>query len=317
MKRLIGILVSATALLVSATGIRAQDQLVPAGTLLQCTLNEPNFSSATAAIGDPVLCHLRTMQEFGRPLFPRGSMLGGHLEADKEPGHFVGKGYLRITFDRVILPNGDLPVPAKVIQARGYKVDKQGSIDGNGHATRDVVEWMFPPLWPWKVISLPFRGPRPALKGEEPLALRLMDDIVLPQALLHPDRPPYASSSRPASYSSVPQSNGMHLAAQEPAIVASMTPNAPVAASDNAGAAQILVLPAERQTIERLTVLVLKSHERYEVTKYQRDGDLLMFQDVQGRKGGVDISEVDWRKTTEMTAAARSADRPLLARQTN
>jgi len=317
MKRLIGILVSATALLVSATGIRAQDQLVPAGTLLQCTLNEPNFSSATAAIGDPVLCHLRTMQEFGRPLFPRGSMLGGHLEADKEPGHFVGKGYLRITFDRVILPNGDLPVPAKVIQARGYKVDKQGSIDGNGHATRDVVEWMFPPLWPWKVISLPFRGPRPALKGEEPLALRLMDDIVLPQALLHPDRPPYASSSRPASYSAVPQSNGMHLAAQEPAIVASMTPNAPVAASDNAGAAQILVLPAERQTIERLTVLVLKSHERYEVTKYQRDGDLLMFQDVQGRKGGVDVSEVDWRKTTEMTAAARSADRPLLARQTN
>jgi len=317
MKRLIGILVSATALLVSATVIRAQDQLVPAGTLLQCTLNEPNFSSATAAIGDPVLCHLRTMQEFGRPLFPRGSMLGGHLEADKEPGHFVGKGYLRITFDRVILPNGDLPVPAKVIQARGYKVDKQGSIDGNGHATRDVVEWLFPPLWPWKVISLPFRGPRPALKGEEPLELRLMDDIVLPQALLHPDRPPYASSSRPASYSALPQSNGMHLAAQEPAIVASMTPNAPVAANDNAGAAQILVLPAERQTIERLTVLVLKSHETYEVAKYQRDGDLLMFQDVEGRKGGVDVSEVDWRKTTEMTSAARSADKPLLARQTH
>ena len=198
MKRLIGILVSATALLVSATAIRAQDQLVPAGTLLQCTLNEPNFSSATAAIGDPVLCHLRTMQEFGRPLFPRGSMLGGHLEADKEPGHFVGKGYLKITFDRVILPSGDLPVPAKVILARGYKVDKQGDIDGNGHATRDVVEWMFPPLWPWKVISLPFRGPRPTLKGEEPLELRLMDDIVLPQALMHPDRPPYASGSRPS-----------------------------------------------------------------------------------------------------------------------
>jgi hypothetical protein len=317
MKRLIGILVSATALLVSATVIRAQDQLVPAGTLLQCTLNEPNFSSATAAIGDPVLCHLRTMQEFGRQLFPRGSMLGGHLEADKEPGHFVGKGYLRITFDRVILPNGDLPLPAKVIQARGYKVDKQGSIDGNGHATRDVVEWMFPPLWPWKVISLPFRGPRPALKGEEPLELRLMDDIVLPQSLLHPDRPPYASSSRPASYNAVPQANGMHLAVQKPATVASTTPNAPVAASDSIGVPHIVALPAEGQTTERLTVLVLKSNETYEVKKYQRDGDLLMFQDVQGRKGGVDISEVDWRKTTEMTAAARSADKPLLARQTN
>ena len=77
MKQLIGIVVSAAALLVLAGGIRAQDQLVPAGTLLQCTLDEPNFSSATAAIGDPVLCHLRTTQEFGRPMFPRGSMLGG------------------------------------------------------------------------------------------------------------------------------------------------------------------------------------------------------------------------------------------------
>src|SRR5271163_1692038 len=212
MKRLIGVLVGTVALLVFAAGGRAQDQLVPAGTLLQCTLDEPNFSSATAAIGDPVLCHLKTTQEFGRPMFPRGSMLGGHLEADKEPGHFVGKGYLKITFDRVILSNGDLPLPAKVIQARGYKVDKQGAIDGNGHATRDVVEWMFPPLWPWKVISLPFRGPRPTLKGEEPLELRLMDDIVLPQALLHPDRPPYASSSRPASYNAKPQTNAMQLA---------------------------------------------------------------------------------------------------------
>jgi hypothetical protein len=76
MKRLIRMLLSAVALLVLAQGIRAQDLLVPAGTLLQCTLDEPNFSSATAAVGDPVLCHLKTMQEFGKPLFPRGSMLG-------------------------------------------------------------------------------------------------------------------------------------------------------------------------------------------------------------------------------------------------
>jgi hypothetical protein len=62
---------------------------------------------------------------------------------------------------------------------------------------------------------------------------------------------------------------------------------------------------------------VLKSNETYEVTKYQRDGDLLMFQDVEGRKGGVDVNEVDWRKTSEMTAAARSGDKQSLRRQTN
>ena len=171
MRRLIVLWVGVVSLVMCAAAVHAQDLLVPAGTLLQCTLDEPNFSSKTAAIGDPVLCHLRTQQEFGRQLFPRGSMLGGHLEADKEPGHFVGKGYLKITFDRVILPNGDLPVPAKVIQARGYKVDKDGDIDGKGHATRDVVEWMIPPLWPWKVITLPLRGPRPTLKGEEWVAV--------------------------------------------------------------------------------------------------------------------------------------------------
>jgi hypothetical protein len=321
MKRLIVSLVGAMALLVSASGIRAQDQLVPAGTLLQCTLNEPNFSSATAAVGDPVLCHLKTMQEFGRPLFPRGSMLGGHLEAEKEPGHFVGKGYLKITFDRVILPSGDLPVPAKVIMARGYKVDKQGDIDGKGHATRDVVEWMFPPLWPWKVISLPFRGPRPTLKGEEPLELRLMDDIVIPRSLAqvsHPDRPPYASS-RQSSYNAMPQVNAMQLTAQRTTITStSAAGNQPMAVTDKAGTTQIVSpAPGERQTMERLTILVLKSNETYEVAKYQRDGDLLMFQDTQGRKGGVDVNEVDWRRTTGMTAAARSAENPLLSRQTN
>jgi hypothetical protein len=311
MKRLIVMMVSAGALLVLVPTIRAQDQLVPAGTLLQCTLDEPNFSSATAAVGDPVLCHLRSMQQFGRPLFPRGSMLGGHLEAEKEPGHFVGKGYLKITFDRVILPSGDLPVPAKVIMARGYKVDKQGAIDGKGHATRDVVEWMFPPLWPWKVVSLPFRGPRPTLKGEEPLELRLMDDIVLPRNLAqtsHPDRPPYASSTRPSGYKAAPQPIAMHLAAEKSGSTA----------SENIGTMQVLGQPPyNRQTSDRSTILVTKSSQIYEVAKYKRDGDLLMFQDTQGRKGGVDVNEVDWRKTTGMTMETRSGDRPLIASQTN
>ena len=44
MKRL-HYLVCAVVLLLVAGGIKAQDILVPAGTLLQCTLNEPNFSS--------------------------------------------------------------------------------------------------------------------------------------------------------------------------------------------------------------------------------------------------------------------------------
>jgi len=322
MKRLIGISVSAMALLVLVPAIHAQDQLVPAGTLLQCTLEEPNFSSATAAVGDPVLCHLRTMQVFGRPLFPRGSMLGGHLEADKEPGHFFGKGYLKLTFDRVILPNGDLPVPAKVIMARGFNVDKQGDIKGKGHPKRDVVEWMIPPLWPWKVVSLPFRGPRPALKGEEPMQLRLMDDIVIPRSLAqisHPDRPPYASSTQPSAYRVARQSGAMQLAVEKGASSNIETPaNAPQATVETAGDLQISERqPSELQSSRRFTILVLKSNQVYEVAEYRRDGDLLMFRDLQGRKGAVDVKDVDWRKTSEMTAQVLSVDAPLLSRQTN
>jgi hypothetical protein len=294
MKRLIGVLVGTLAVLVSASAVPAQDLLVPAGTLLQCTMDEPNFSSATAAVGDPVLCHLRTMQEFGKQVFPRGSMLGGHLEADREPGHFVGKGYLKITFDRVILPNGDLPVPAKVIQARGYKVDKDGDIDGKGHAKRDVVEWMIPPLWPWKVVTLPLRGPRPTLKGEEPLELRLMDDIVIPRTLAYgpaanANRPPWASLNKPAAV------NASQLGSVEP-----------VAAKSVAG-----------EPVARVTTLVLKSNAIYEVRKYRVNGDVLEFVALNGTRDAVDVSDVDWRKTTEMTSEVRSVDLPVLARQTN
>ena len=163
------------------TTASAREMVLPAGTILRCTLDEPNFSTATVAIGDPVLCRLHSMTEFGQQAFPRGSYLVGHLEAAQEPGHFWGKGYMKIQFDRIGLPQGDMPLDAKVIATRGYKVDKYGDIDGKGHAKRDIVEWMIPPLWPWKIIMLPARGPRPTLKGESQLTLRLMDDVQMPQ----------------------------------------------------------------------------------------------------------------------------------------
>ncbi len=168
-------------LLTLTTTASAREMILPAGTILKCTLDEPNFSSATAAVGDPVLCRLHSITEFGRQAFPRGSYLIGHLEAAQDPGHFWGKGFMKIQFDRIGLPEGDMPLEAKVIATRGYKVDKYGDIDGKGHAKRDVVEWLIPPLWPWKIIMLPARGPRPALKGESQLTLRLMDDVQMPQ----------------------------------------------------------------------------------------------------------------------------------------
>jgi hypothetical protein len=158
----------------------AQPEFIPAGTILQCTLDEPNFSSKTAMVGDPLLCHLGPVSTFGRSVFPRGAMLGGHLQEYKNPGHFFGKGWLELQFDRLILPGGELPISAKIISAPHLKVDKQGDIHGKGHATRDAVEWTLPVLWPMKVATLPARGPYPTLKGEMRIALRLMEDVELP-----------------------------------------------------------------------------------------------------------------------------------------
>jgi hypothetical protein len=157
-----------------------QQMVLPAGTLIRCTLDEPNFSTKTAEVGDPVICHLGQTILFDRPIFPRGAYLSGHLEAAKDPGHFVGKGYLELQFDMLGLPEGQIPLPAKLISAKGYRVDRAGRIIGHGHAVRDAAEWMIPPLWPEKVLTLPARGPRPTLKHEEQLVLRVMDDIALP-----------------------------------------------------------------------------------------------------------------------------------------
>src|ERR1700693_2896671 len=171
-------------LCVSSVGARAataREEIVPAGTLLPCTMDEPNFSAKTAQAGDPVLCHLGPISTFGHSVFPRGAMLSGHLQDSKNPGHFVGKGWLELEFDRIILPGAEvMPLSAKIIGAPRLKTDREGKLHGGGHPRRDAVEWMIPVLWPMKLMMLPARGPYPALKGESRLSMRLMEDVVVP-----------------------------------------------------------------------------------------------------------------------------------------
>jgi hypothetical protein len=286
--------------LCGAASAKAQNIVVPAGTLLRCTLDEPNFSSATADVGDPVVCHLSSLREFGQNVFPRGSYLGGHLEDAKEPGHFVGKGYLKIQFDRIGFPNSDVPVPSKVIAANKFRVDKKGDIVGKGHAKRDIVEWLIPPLWPWKIITLPARGPRPALKGESQITVRLMDDIEVP-------RTGAASRSfeRPASYDGpVPyhQKSFDRPVADQPA--------APGKAAENI--ADIAYAPVVVSAVEpevarpvltvRLRKLALKSQDVYTVTKYQINAGSVSYMLASGATGSIDITAVDWRATSRLNA---------------
>jgi hypothetical protein len=183
-------------------------ELIPAGTLLQCTLDEPNLSSKTAQVGDPVLCYLGHVAAFGRSVFPRGAELSGHLQDYQNPGHFVGKGWIEIDFDRIILPGAQVyPLSAKVISAPHLKVDADGKVHGKGHPKRDAALWAIPVFWPVKILTLPNRGPYPTFKGEVRLTLRLLEDIEVPMAAsaarASVPMPPWVSPSRYDASSSI------------------------------------------------------------------------------------------------------------------
>ncbi len=186
----------------------AAEQLIPAGSLVRCTVSEPKLSSKTADIGDPVLCQVSHVELYGRAVFPYGSYLVGRFEDYKDPGHFVGKGWMELKFDRMVIPPDQvLPVSAKVVYVPQYPVDKQGRIHGKGHPVRDIVEWSIPILWPIDLLNLPRRGPRPVLKAETRLTLKIMDDlgVPLPAAPNYSPANPYGFSQRaPASYTPPP-----------------------------------------------------------------------------------------------------------------
>jgi hypothetical protein len=278
---------------------RGQEIVLPAGTLLHCTFNEPNFSSATSEVGDPVLCHAEAIQQFGRAVFPRGTYLAGHLEGYKDPGHFFGKGWLQVEFDRIGLPNADLPVPAKIIAIRGYRADREGKIRGHGHARRDTVEWMLPPLWPWKVLMLPARGPRPALKGEVPVTLRLMQDVTVPQATASVSPP---TSRRSAAPSFATPKSALSLKYLPPTVPAPHT-GATASRTD----ASWRPFGKESNSVHErrppeLTLIALKSETIYAVTDYWlADGRLTCLRSS-GAQQTLDLNEVDWGKTTQLNA---------------
>ncbi len=294
-----------TVLALSA-GAGAREVVLPAGTLLQCTLNEPNLSSKTVEVGDPVLCHLRGVTSFGQQAFPRGSYLVGHLEAAKDPGHFVGKGYLKLQFDRIGLPSGDMPLQAKVISTRGYKVDKEGKIDGKGHAKRDVVEWMLPPLWPWKVIMLPARGPRPQLKGETVLSLRLMDDVELPQVASAAAPRLHSFSARPRSQS-YGESEGVDtrpaLAIRSSVVTRSTEVSAAVEIPRASYASFVAPsVGSETPAVSGRPVFILNSGMTLAVGSFQYQDGRITYTLEHGGGGVVSTDDVDWNATTRVNS---------------
>jgi hypothetical protein len=306
--------VLAVSLLALTLSASAREMVLPAGTLLKCTMNEPNFSSSTVAVGDPVLCHLHSVTEFGQQAFPRGSYLVGHLESAQDPGHFWGKGNMKLMFDRIGMPNGDMPLDAKVIATRGYKVNKDGDVRGKGHAKRDIVEWMLPPLWPWKIIMLPARGPRPTLKGESMLTLRLMDDVQIPQvsATNGPDwhffgRP---EVQRDSYYQGSYQ--GASNRAGDPAIPQLAVRNVSASASEAPVAEEIPQVTYASYITKNavggggaavgVPVFILKTGMVLAVGNYTYSEGRINYELASGGNGVISTDEVDWSTTTRVNS---------------
>ena len=112
MKKVVSVL---SLLLLSTPLLYASDQLVPAGSMVSCRVAEGKISSQTTASGDPVLCTLDPVERYGRSVLPYGSYLEGRFEDYKDPGHFVGKGWMELKFDRMFIGNRVIPVSAKVV----------------------------------------------------------------------------------------------------------------------------------------------------------------------------------------------------------
>ena len=317
-------------LCVSAIGARAatKEEIVPAGTILHCTMDEPNFSSKTAQAGDPVLCHLGPLNTFGHSLFPRGAMLSGHLQESKDPGHFVGKGWLELEFDRIILPGAEvMPLAAKIIAAPHLKADREGKLHGGGHPKRDAVEWMIPVLWPIKLITLPARGPYPALKGESRLTMRLMEDVIVPLpavARASVPSPPWATPTnyipspyglmRPASLVTsepVPAPAVMRTAeeaTQPPVVETPSVAQVDVTRSPGGvGAPAVESLPSvsssEARAPEdesRLTVLILKGGAAFISRQYWVEGSQIHCTSESGEGKAFPLESVDLYQTVRV-----------------
>jgi len=283
----------------SATQTTAEE-ILPAGTLLQCTLDEPNFSSRTAQIGDPLLCHVGALAVFGRPVFPRGAYLAGHFQEYRDPGHLFGKGWIELAFDRVVLPGAvTLPLSAKVISVPRLSVNREGKIQGRGHPKRDAVGWAIPVLWPVKVLTLPARGPRPTLKGEVRITLRLLEDVEVPATVIAAR----TTSSIPQTPRLRPSSRSTPL--WQPSYAGSTTPSVPSMTAEPAPTQQQPETMrfryfSEGPSVPQLTWLILKDGTSYLARDYWLEFGKLQCVTLDGERKLLPLARLDLDETVRL-----------------
>lgn len=294
----INLLILSTLVLAAQALLRAQEIIVPAGTILQCTLTEPSLSSKTVEVEDPILCDSAPIREFGVSVFPRGAYLGGRLAEYRDPGRLWGKGWMQLNFDRILLPGAEIPLSTKVISVPRLMVDAQGRIHGRGHARRDAVEWMIPVLWPEKILTLPMRGPRPALKGETRITLKLMQDLSVPEGAAG------FATNRPQLKPGVFRPSPGEQPSPRPAIATLSARAAQPHVSMVALMSQTTTATSDSRPepgSENVTILALKDGRGRLVTDYWfESGQRIRFVSVDGTPGLLPIGVLDLGRTVKV-----------------
>ena len=277
----------------------ATETVLPAGMLLQCTLDEPRFSSTTAEIGDPILCSIGTLGAFGHSVFPRGAYLAGHFQDFRDPGRFVGKGWMELAFDHLVLPGAVLlPVSVKIISVPHLKVDRAGNIHGLGHPKRDAVGWAIPILWPVKLLTLPARGPRPTLKGEVRITVRLMTDLDIPPTTVAP--PPSSPTLEPSSQLT---NSPRKWSDWESASAGNYPPTALISTAPEATKVLGVSPFAERLSGRQLTILLLKDDTGYLALDYWLEGTKLHCLTLDGDHKVMPLGKLDLNQTVRVNRA--------------
>jgi len=278
----------------------AAEEVLPAGTLLQCTLDEPNFSSRTAELGDPVLCYVGALATFGRSVFPRGAYLAGHFQEYRDPGRLFGKGWIQLAFDRVILPGAvTFPLWAKVISVSHFRVNREGKIQGRGHPKRDAVGWAIPVLWPAKILTLPARGPRPTLKGEVRITLRLMEDVEIPATVVASrttSSMPQTPGLKPSNRSS-PSQQSFYGSSSEPSVTSATATRVPAQEQPETLRSSYF---SEGLSAPQLTWLILKDGTGYLVRDYWFQFGKLQCIALDGERKWIPLARLDLDETIRL-----------------
>jgi len=162
---------------------------------------------------------------------------------------------------------------------------------------------MIPPLWPWKVIMLPARGPRPALKGETALSLRLMDDVDIPQVAqtYGPSWHFFGRYQNDSFHDGQAGSTQLQLAVRASASASDQALQAPQATyatyvSRNVAPPSL----ANIASLPGMPVFVLTTGTVLSVSGYGYSESRITYSLIGGGTGVISADDVDWSTTTRL-----------------